>query len=85
MERSPPGRHRTDGPARCWPSGSPWASRAEAPGDRGTVRQAVRAGEFKDAYEGYRRLALDPKAEPDRVGDDLRRAIECLVQLGPRR
>ena len=27
-------------------------------------------------------LALDPKTEPDQVGADLKRAIECLVQLG---
>ncbi len=39
-------------------------------------------GNFKDAYEGYRRLALDPKTEPGQVGADLKRAIECLVQLG---
>ena len=40
------------------------------------------AGNYKEAYEGYRRLALDPNTEPDRVGGDLTRAIECLGQLG---
>src|SRR5262249_50907813 len=29
-------------------------------------------GNFKSALEAYRRLALDPKTEPDRVGTDLK-------------
>ena len=58
------------------------ARRGEAPGERERFDKLFAEGNFKDAYEGYRRLALDPKTEPDRVGTDLRRAIECLVQLG---
>ena len=36
-------------------------------------------GNYKDAYEGFRRLALDPKTEPDRVGTDLMQAVRCLA------
>ena len=39
-------------------------------------------GNFKDAFEGYRGLALNAKTEPDRVGTDLKRGIECLARLG---
>ena len=45
--------------------------RAEAPGDRERFDKLFTQGNYKDAYEGYRRLALDPKTEPDRVGADL--------------
>ncbi len=56
--------------------------RGEAAGDREPFDKLFQQGNYKDAYEGYRRLALDPKTEPDRVGADLLRAIECLVKLG---
>ena len=39
-------------------------------------------GNFKDAFEGYRGLAFNAKTEPDRVGTDLKRGIECLARLG---
>lgn len=39
-------------------------------------------GNFKDAYEGYRALALDPKDDPKLVGRDMRQAISCLLRLG---
>jgi uncharacterized protein YfaS (alpha-2-macroglobulin family) len=55
---------------------------SEAPGDRESFDRLFQQGNYKDAYEGYQRLALDPKTEPDRVGADLTRAIECLVKLG---
>ncbi len=42
--------------------------RAEAPGDRERFDKLFMKGNYKDAYEGYRGLALDPKTEPDRVG-----------------
>ncbi len=40
------------------------ARRGEPPGDRERLDKLFTAGNYKDAYEGYRRLALDPKAEP---------------------
>ena len=39
-------------------------------------------GNYKDAYEGYRALALDPRTDPNRVGSDLQQAVTCLAQLG---
>src|SRR5262249_47882331 len=56
--------------------------RGDAPGDRETFDRLFQEGNYKDAYEGYRRLALDPKAQPDRVGADLLRGVECLNHLG---
>ena len=56
--------------------------RADKPGDRDRADKLFSDGNYKDAYEAYRTLALDPKTEPDRVGADLARAIQCLVQLG---
>src|SRR5262249_26599475 len=50
--------------------------------DRERFYKLFAAGNFQDAYAGYRALALDSKTEPDRVGADLKRAIECLVHLG---
>jgi hypothetical protein len=37
---------------------------------------------FKTAYEGYRKLALDPKDDPKQVSRDLTQGIACLQQLG---
>ena len=56
--------------------------RDEAPGDRERFGTLFQQGNYKDAYEGYRRLAIEPKTVPDRVGADLAQAIKCLVKLG---
>jgi uncharacterized protein YfaS (alpha-2-macroglobulin family) len=44
--------------------------------------KAITDGNFKDAYEGLRKLALDPKDDPLKVGKDLTQAIVCLQRLG---
>jgi uncharacterized protein YfaS (alpha-2-macroglobulin family) len=49
---------------------------------RNTLHQAFQAGNYKDAYEGLRKLALSPTDEPLKVGEDLRMAVHCLQQLG---
>ncbi len=53
--------------------------------DPGTLRkqaqQAMRNGNFRDAYEGLRKLALDPANDPALVGTDLQNAIACLRRL----
>jgi hypothetical protein len=49
---------------------------------RASFDKAVAAGNFKDAYEGLRHLALDPKADPLMVGKDLTQAIFSLEKLG---
>ena len=81
---SPPGHRRDDGPdvARRRPGPGPPRRGQAGGGERERCDKLFAAGNYKDAYEGYRRLALDPKTEPDRVGADLTRAIECLGQLG---
>src|SRR5262245_5336921 len=42
----------------------------------------AREGNYKDAYDGLRKLALDPKNDPKLVGSDLNLAINCLQNLG---
>ncbi len=58
------------------------ATRANQPSDRERFDKLFADGNYKDAYEGFRRLALDPKTEPDRVGTDLMQAVRCLHALG---
>ena len=49
---------------------------------RETLTKNHKDGNFKDAYEGLRKLALDPKDDPLKVGADLDLAIDCLIRLG---
>ncbi len=58
------------------------AGRAQQPSGRERFDKLFADGNFKDAYDGYRRLALDPKTEAGRVGTDLSQAVICLHQLG---
>ncbi len=58
------------------------AEEAGKPVNRNTLQKQFQAGNFKDAYEGSRKLALDPKTEPGKVSDDLTRAVQSLQQLG---
>ena len=44
--------------------------------------KAEKAGNFRDAYDGLRQLALDPADDSAEVGNDLTHAISCLQQLG---
>ena len=41
----------------------------------------VRQGNFKDAYELYRKLALDPASDARKAGEDLNAGTDCLVRL----
>ena len=58
------------------------ATRESQPSDREALDKLVAAGNFKDAYEGYRRLLLDKKTESDRLAKDLTQAARCLRKLG---
>ena len=49
---------------------------------REALMKTHKAGNFKDAYDGLRRLALDPSDDPKQVGTDLENGINCLQQLG---
>ena len=35
------------------------------------MKKAFQAGNYKDAYDGLRKLALDPNDDPRQVGEDL--------------
>jgi len=50
--------------------------------NRAAVTKQMQDGNFKDAYEGFRRMTLDPNAPPAEVGLNLREATQCLQQLG---
>src|SRR4051812_43306126 len=57
------------------------AQKAAGP-DRKAVRKAMDNGNWREAYYGFSKLALDPADEPTLVGDDLTRAVQCLQNLG---
>ncbi|MFL5245408.1 MAG: alpha-2-macroglobulin family protein [Gemmataceae bacterium] len=44
--------------------------------------KAYQAGNYKDVYEGFRKLALDPNDDAKTVGTDLDYGVACLQQLG---
>ncbi|MGO8898039.1 MAG: alpha-2-macroglobulin family protein, partial [Isosphaeraceae bacterium] len=54
---------------------------ARPPASREQCDKLAQQGNYKDAYDGYRALALDPKDDPTLVGKDLQQAISCLLQL----
>ena len=49
---------------------------------RSTATSDMQKGNFKVAYESFRKLAFDPDNEPFRVGHDLYQAVNCLNRLG---
>ena len=64
--------------------GSWWLLAEDAGGtvDRAVLKKEFEAGNFKDAYEGSRKLTLNPKTDPMLVSDDLTQAIQSLLNLG---
>ncbi len=59
-----------------------WEQPPMAQQQREAADRAFTKGNFKDAYDGYRRLVLDPKAGPLFVARDYRQAFICLQRLG---
>ena len=55
---------------------------AEEATERATAKRLFAAGNFKESYKVYRRLALQPGTSASAVGGDLRQAIVCLGRLG---
>jgi len=57
----------------------------EPAGDQAALRAQAQKlqqdGNYNDAYQLFRKLALDPNADPRLVGDDLQRATQCLQRL----
>lgn len=50
--------------------------------DRQAAKKLFDDGNFKDAYETYRKLALHPKSDRLKVGQDLTWGVEALRRLG---
>jgi hypothetical protein len=61
--------------------GLAWAGRS-GPELRAKSQKSMTDGNFKDAYEGFKKLCLDTKNEPGQVGNDLNQAVQCLQNLG---
>jgi hypothetical protein len=58
---------------------------ADKPSQQEARQRAMKAhsdGNWKDAYESLRKLALDPGDDADKVSQDLNTGIHCLQQLG---
>ncbi|HVJ66755.1 MAG TPA: hypothetical protein VM510_02155, partial [Caulifigura sp.] len=68
----------------CVLFGGAWTLIAEqpAPADARKAAQKLQAdGNFKDAFEQFEKLALDPTNTTVDVVDDIQRAVQCLSQL----
>lgn len=63
---------------------SVWLLAADSGGtvNRNTVKSQFESGNFNDAYEGSRKLLLDPKSDPLLLPEDLTRAVQSLQNLG---
>ena len=48
---------------------------------RSQAQKDFQAGNFRDAWELYRKLALDPRDDERLVGNDLKTGIDCLQRL----
>lgn len=61
-----------------------WVMAADAPPQarRDALTKKYQDGNYKDAYEGLRKLALDPKDDLVKVCSDLHTGVECLRHLG---
>src|SRR6185295_18937047 len=49
---------------------------------RARSQKLMNDGNFREAYDGFRRLCLDPNAGAAQVGRDLEQAVQCLSRLG---
>lgn len=58
-----------------------FAAAAEQQTQREQLMKAYQAGNYKDAYTGYRKLVLDPQADKLQIGQDLNFSLSCLQQL----
>jgi uncharacterized protein YfaS (alpha-2-macroglobulin family) len=62
-----------------------WLFAADKPSQqaqREALTKTFQAGNYKDAYTGFRKLALDSNDDPLQVGKDLELGISCLRNLG---
>jgi uncharacterized protein YfaS (alpha-2-macroglobulin family) len=78
-------RLRAVGGALLLAAAAVWLMAADKPAQQEVRQKAMKAhqdGNWKDAYESLRKLALDPTDDSDKVSQDLNTAIHCLQQLG---
>ena len=58
---------------------------APAQGGQQSLRDAAlkleQEGNFREAYDVFSKLALDPNDDARKVGEDLNHAIQCLQRL----
>ena len=59
-----------------------WAEDPAPAQQRAAWEKTFTDGNYKDAYEGFRKLALDPGDDPRLVGHDMDMAIQSLRNLG---
>src|SRR5262245_25794684 len=58
-------------------------SQNPSPADlRARSQKLMQDGNFRDAYDGFRRLCLNPGAGPAQVSQDLVSGVQCLNHLG---
>ncbi|MCY3018995.1 MAG: MG2 domain-containing protein, partial [Planctomycetota bacterium] len=57
------------------------AGEAPVPDQRAVAEKAKKDGNWKVAYETFRKVLLDEQSDPAKVGGDLTSAIECLNRL----
>ena len=50
--------------------------------NRARARKEMNDGNYKDAYELFEKLALDPRVDPYQVAGDLTQGLGCLANLG---
>src|SRR5262245_50109877 len=63
-------------------AGKVWPADSSPQSDRDRYQKLYDDGNYNDAYEGFRKLALDANDDPLRVGADLNMALSALRQLG---
>ena len=58
------------------------ATDAGGPVTRRKAARLMQEGNYKEAWEAYSRMALDPADEPRQVDSDMNNAVNCLRRLG---
>ena len=58
-----------------------FSTEAAGPPARTALRKMMKDGNFKEAYDGMRKLTLSAEVDPKQVGPIMREAIECLQRL----
>ncbi|MEZ6107826.1 MAG: MG2 domain-containing protein [Pirellulaceae bacterium] len=61
---------------------SPQTARADDPALRAEANKLFNDGNFREAYDQFRKLCEDPRTDGRLVAEDLQRAFNCLQRLG---